>query len=296
MSRNKIILNTDIGGDFDDFLALAMCLSSPEIDLLGVVTTKEDVKEKAILARTLVNLAGRNEVPIFYNGVLKKKNGNYMQTHEYTDLLRPQKKHEEQIDLKISSEGIEFITHHVKKNPHEVTLVSIAPNTNLASALIQDGVADKVKEIYLMGGHYEETDMNMNKPEHNYLRDRSSFYKVLSCGATIHMLPRDVTLDLFMNPSILEEKANIDQFHQTLWMLGQKFLERMKRKSFRLSDAITLTAVLAPHLFYGQKVKIEKVRGTQGESFYCVPESNSNINAFYNFDRQAAYNQITRRI
>ena len=296
MNPKKIILNTDIGGDFDDFLALAMCLSSPEIDLLGVVTTKEDIREKAVLARVLVDLAGRKDLPIFYNGCLKKKGGSYMQTHEYAEVLRSETIREGHTNPEISSEGIEFIRHQVRENPHQVTFVSIAPNTNLASAITENGIADKIKDIYLMGGHHEHTQINRNKPEHNYLRDRSSFYKVLECGAPTHMLPRDVTLDLFMNPSILKERAKKDRFHQILWMMGEKFLERMERESFRLSDAITLTAVLAPQLFYEQKVKIERIRGTQGESFYCIPESNSNITAVYDFDREKVHDLIISRV
>jgi purine nucleosidase len=36
--RQKIIVDTDIGGDIDDAFALALALSSPDMELLGVTT------------------------------------------------------------------------------------------------------------------------------------------------------------------------------------------------------------------------------------------------------------------
>ena len=57
----NIILNTDIGGDFDDILALVLALNSPEIKIEGVITTKEDVRDEAAQA-------GAAGIPIFTRG------------------------------------------------------------------------------------------------------------------------------------------------------------------------------------------------------------------------------------
>lgn len=34
--KQKVILDTDLGGDIDDAYALALILSSPELDLIGI--------------------------------------------------------------------------------------------------------------------------------------------------------------------------------------------------------------------------------------------------------------------
>src|SRR5689334_15569781 len=54
----KIILDTDIGDDVDDALALAVICASPEIELLGVTTVFGNVKARARQAQTILQLAG----------------------------------------------------------------------------------------------------------------------------------------------------------------------------------------------------------------------------------------------
>lgn len=49
-TRVPVILDTDIGTDVDDTLALAVLLGSPEIDLLGVTTVYGDVTLRARMA------------------------------------------------------------------------------------------------------------------------------------------------------------------------------------------------------------------------------------------------------
>ena len=49
----KIILDTDIGDDIDDVLALAFVLSSPEFELLGVTTVFGNTFARTPLARKI---------------------------------------------------------------------------------------------------------------------------------------------------------------------------------------------------------------------------------------------------
>ena len=49
----KIILDTDIGDDIDDALALALICGSPELDLLGVTTVFKNTTARARQALTL---------------------------------------------------------------------------------------------------------------------------------------------------------------------------------------------------------------------------------------------------
>ncbi len=47
MTRKPIILDTDIGTDVDDLLALSLVLTSPELELVGVTTVYGDVALRA---------------------------------------------------------------------------------------------------------------------------------------------------------------------------------------------------------------------------------------------------------
>ncbi|NOZ55799.1 MAG: nucleoside hydrolase, partial [Calditrichaeota bacterium] len=45
--RQKVLLDTDIGTDIDDAFALALILSSPELELVGVTVATGQTRERA---------------------------------------------------------------------------------------------------------------------------------------------------------------------------------------------------------------------------------------------------------
>ena len=60
----RLILDTDIGTDVDDCLALAVILGSPEVQLEGVTCVYGDVLLRARMVHELLQLAGRSDVPV----------------------------------------------------------------------------------------------------------------------------------------------------------------------------------------------------------------------------------------
>jgi purine nucleosidase len=60
----KIHLDTDLGGDIDDLCALAMLLSWPGIELIGVTTVADHQGKRAGYTRYALALAGRDQVPV----------------------------------------------------------------------------------------------------------------------------------------------------------------------------------------------------------------------------------------
>ncbi len=60
----KVILDTDIGDDIDDAYALALILASPELELVGVTTVFQNTVARARQAKTILKLAGREEIPV----------------------------------------------------------------------------------------------------------------------------------------------------------------------------------------------------------------------------------------
>ena len=60
-----IVIDTDIGADPDDALALTLALASPEVDLRGVTIVSGDVSWRARIATRLLGMAGRADVPVF---------------------------------------------------------------------------------------------------------------------------------------------------------------------------------------------------------------------------------------
>src|SRR5438034_9488316 len=59
-----LLLDTDIGTDIDDAYALVLAARSPEIDLRAVTTVNNDVLLRARIAKKLLRLMDRDDVPV----------------------------------------------------------------------------------------------------------------------------------------------------------------------------------------------------------------------------------------
>ena len=291
----EVIINTDIGGDFDDLLALVLALNSRELTIKGVVTTKEHIRDKAKFARKILDVFGRRDIPTFYAGQLKGKKGKYISVNDYNFLSREEQEADDQ-KAGISSEGIEFIVRSIKENPEKITLVSLAPNTNLATAMQQSpDIVSKIKSIYLMGGVFERNELNLNKPEHNYSRDRKSFDYVTSCGVPVYMIPRDITLDLFLGNAELEQLRRTEK-GKVILKLARSFLDFTKRDSLRLADAIAIGSLLFPDIYDTVPTRLVSEKGANGAVVYCQPAQESQIHVFYNFARSAFLERLKERL
>src|SRR5437588_445295 len=62
--RLPVLLDTDLGGAFDDALALALVLSEPSLDLVGLTTVHGDAHTRALIACRLLHATGRADVPV----------------------------------------------------------------------------------------------------------------------------------------------------------------------------------------------------------------------------------------
>src|SRR5262245_46707983 len=62
--REPVVLDTDIGNDVDDALALALLMASPEVELRGVTTVGATPDVRALLTCRFVTFTGRRHVPV----------------------------------------------------------------------------------------------------------------------------------------------------------------------------------------------------------------------------------------
>lgn len=60
-----VFLDTDIGDDIDDALALVVALNSPALQLRGVTTVFRDATKRAQLTLQLLELTGHTAVPVW---------------------------------------------------------------------------------------------------------------------------------------------------------------------------------------------------------------------------------------
>ncbi len=187
----KLILDTDIGTDVDDAWALALCLASPEIDLIGVTLVHADLDMRAKIALRMLRLAGRTDVPV-YKGIsqpLTEGQGVYWPGHEGTDT-----DFSDIEGLSAKDGAVDFILQTVNANPGEVVVAPIGPMTNIGEAIRRDpDTMRKVKRLTIMGSSYEGDGRENARAEHNIHWDPDAAKVVFESGIPATVVGLNVT-------------------------------------------------------------------------------------------------------
>lgn len=146
-----LILDTDIGANVDDSLALAYLLRHPRCELLGITTVSGDVAKRAACAEILCREAGREEVPIHCGapGPLLIGPGQTAVPLYPSVANRPHR-----ADRPVGT-AVEFMRSTIRARPGEITLLTIGPLTNVALLFALDpGLPSLLKSIVTMAGVY----------------------------------------------------------------------------------------------------------------------------------------------
>ena len=155
-----------------------------------------------------------------------------------------------------------FIQEIVRKYPGEVTLVTLGPQTNVATALASDpGLAKLIKGVVMMGGSLSGGNVTP-AAEFNIYVDPEAAARVLSCGAPIVMIPLDCTHQALTTTARLERLRSVgtplaEAFYHLL-KFNKLFDERKYGwEGGPLHDATVTAYLLAPEIFRGRRVNIE---------------------------------------
>ena len=208
-AAKKIIFDTDPGTD--DALALMLALNSPELDVRAITVVPGNVTASQGLENALrmVSLANRCDIPVaagaqhplfqklvtaeFWHG----KNG-------LANIELPPSK------CKVDSHfGPDLIIQMVHASPHEISLVSVGPLTNIALAVLKDpSIVPLVKEVIMMGGSISGGNVNASA-EANIYNDPEAAQIVFQAGWPLTMVGLDV------GDKTLFSKKYLDQLSQT---------------------------------------------------------------------------------
>lgn len=130
----KIWLDTDIGSDIDDALALAYLAGHPQCELLGVSTVSGQAERRAQMASAILTHAGKANVPIYPGAenplIIGQKQPVAAQADALCDWTRQQ--------TFARGEALIAMRHAIRQNPGEVTLLGIGPMTNIALLFAMD--------------------------------------------------------------------------------------------------------------------------------------------------------------
>lgn len=144
----KVLLDFDIGTEIDDAIALAYLLANPECELVGITTSCGESIKRAEMASVLCREAGK-KVPI-HAGCERPLLIPQMETTAPQAAILPHYEHDTGF---APNTAIPFMQKVIRENPGEVTLLAVAPMTNLGLLFAMDPELPELLDgLYLLCG------------------------------------------------------------------------------------------------------------------------------------------------
>ncbi len=183
-----ILIDTDIGDDIDDALAIAFALRSPEVDVVGITTVFQRAALRARLARHLCAAYGRSDVPVVGGldrpllGIVRPDwSPNQASVLEGDGPAAPPGGAER-------ARAVDFIIAQGLRR-EGLVLVPIGAMTNVAVALAAEpALAGRVR-VVAMGGAWDR-----DSAEWNIACDPEAAAAVLASGVAVDFVGLDVTM------------------------------------------------------------------------------------------------------
>jgi len=190
--RFKIILDTDIGDDIDDAIALSFALGCAEFELLGVTVVYGDVVTRARVARRVLRAWGREDVPV----VAGYERPMGFQFHPGTAPEVPSQKRAVAGDdaaVPRTPAADAFIAETVRRHGGEVYVLTIGAMTNVAAALCADpSLAEMMAGVISLAGYVPP---RQGVPEWNVRYDPIAAASVARSGVRWTAIGADVQGD-----------------------------------------------------------------------------------------------------
>jgi inosine-uridine nucleoside N-ribohydrolase len=157
--RRKLILDVDTGTD--DAVAILLAALHPALELIACTTVHGNVEVQDATDNTLrvLHYISREEIPVHAGLARPLVRADYPvpratwdprgKLHGRTLPLPPA------VQLAASRSAVEFLVETYRSATDEITLVAVAPFTNIATALtLEPKLADRVPEVVIMGGSH----------------------------------------------------------------------------------------------------------------------------------------------
>jgi purine nucleosidase len=209
--RVPLLVDTDLGTNVDDALALAYAARHPTIDLQAVVTVSGDTLVRGRLARSLLRAAGRDDVvvaagiPGFADRAWSGREGAGMPPGWETE--------------EIPVQG-----WHRVLAAHRGTVATIGMLSNVAE-LVRVGMPLHASRLVVMGGLFPPADLPPQR-DHNLATDPEGALVALTAGIPLMFVPIDVTIRTALYPSHVERLRGGDAFCVLLADLLDAFVPR----------------------------------------------------------------------
>ena len=254
----RVIIDTDPG--VDDALALLLAMRSPELTIEAITPVAGNVPLELTLpnALRLVEIAGRTDIPVAAGARVPLVRRLVTATYAHGENGLGGAVFPEPTTKPVAEPASEFIRKIVHKYPHEVTLITLGPLTNIATALSSDPeLAGMVRGLTMMGGSLSGGNITP-AAEFNIYVDPEAARIVFQSGIPITMVGLDVT----RKTSLTEEHVRVleaaqNPVSQAAAKIGRNAIKHNRERGFlvgpNMHDSLAVAAFLDPTILKWQE-------------------------------------------
>ena len=163
-----LLLDTDIGSDIDDAVALAYLLRQPRCELLGITTVSGEPDKRAALADAVLRASGHSDVPVHVGLGAPLLAAPLQVRADHAEALAgvPHR------TFGPENTAVDFLRETIRRRPGEITLLAVGPLTNLGVLFALDPeLPALLKQLVLMGGVYYGRGYDGSNAEWNIRND-----------------------------------------------------------------------------------------------------------------------------
>lgn len=251
-------LDTDIGNDIDDAVALAYLLRQERCDLVGISTVTGPVAERARIASAVAIAAGRDDLPI-YCGYGEPLSGPGQPTCPQAEMLGGLK-HRDDFAADPQT-ALAALGTAARARPGELTLLTIGPLTNAARFFQADPELPKLlKRMVLMAGHFHPAHpSHPGQPgqpgaEWNALCDPEATRIVAAAPVERVWYGLDVTLKCFLPSDEVRQRFR-GELLETVYRFAEVWFRKRQRITFH--DPLAAACVFETGLCTYERGEVE---------------------------------------
>ena len=258
----KILFDTDPG--IDDACAILLALASSEVSLegLSVVHGNCSLEQGTINALSVLELANASHIPVAKGCDLPLVQPSLLAPETYGDTGLGYAKLPAPRAKPITRHGIDFLIETILATPGEITLVAIAPLTNVALAIRKEPrIVDALKELIIMGGALRHEGNTTALAEFNTYVDPHAAQIVYQAGIPTTLVPLDVTYQCILTPQDVKRLQKTDspitQFVADATRFYMEFHdEYQKIEGCVINDPLALALTFMPELCTYQELPV----------------------------------------
>ena len=253
----NIIIDTDPG--IDDAVAIAVAVFNQSVNVLLITTVAGNVGVDAATSNALklLRFYGK-KIPVAKGAAapLIEPLQDACNVHGKTGLEGYDFREHSHSDLLLTEHAVEALKNAIVHSQGKVTLMPIAPLTNIALLLrMYPEVQSNIQEIVLMGGSLARGNKGVLS-EFNIASDPEAAHIVFTSGLPITMLPLDLGLKALVKPNHSELIRTMNPVGDMMYQLFKKYRGGSFDTGLKMYDCTAIAYILNPDLYKTEEVYV----------------------------------------